>query len=257
MIITDLEGVSCVDSVDMMIADSVGYQFARKQLMLDVNAAIDGAFDGGADEVLVVDGHGTGQNFIPGMLDGRAKQLSAAEFIKCPLDGFDALMTIGCHAMAGCEKAFLDHTQNSRTWFEYTVGGKKYGEIGQQAIIAGVYNVPLVMISGDDSACKEAKILVSNIAVASVKTADVRNKANCIEVENALKKIYEAAFDGVKRYKQIKPYHIQTPTEISVTFVRNDYCDEIALKNSNLKRCGRTVVKTVDVIKCYGDIVKF
>ena len=54
-IITDLEGISCVDSIDMIFGD--GYQFACEQLMLDVNAAINGAFEGGADEVFVVDGH--------------------------------------------------------------------------------------------------------------------------------------------------------------------------------------------------------
>ena len=59
-IITDLEGISAVDSIDMMDENSEGYKLACERLMSDTNAAIEGAFAGGADKVYVVDGHGSG-----------------------------------------------------------------------------------------------------------------------------------------------------------------------------------------------------
>ena len=73
LIMTDLEGVSCVDTMDSIARDTQAYRNSCVLLTQDTNAAIDGAFLGGADRVTVVDGHGTGVNFVPGMLDKRAK----------------------------------------------------------------------------------------------------------------------------------------------------------------------------------------
>ena len=254
IIISDLEGISCVDDIDMIFVDEE-YQKARKLLMEDVNATISGAFEGGASEVYVLDGHGGGNNFIPELLDKRAKQIKFADFNCFECDEYDAAITMGCHAMAGTTEAFLDHTQSSSTWFDYKVNGKSYGEIGQQAITFGAHSVPLVMVSGDLAACNEAKSLIPNIATAIVKSAKIRNKAECLPLEEALKKISDAAADGVRRYKEIKPYKIETPADISLTLYRNDYCDDIVKNNANLQRNGRTVSKTVDTIKCHKDIL--
>ena len=78
-------------------------------------------------------------------------------------------MCVGAHAMAGTEKAFLDHTQSSTDWFEYCIAGNPQGEMAQQAYFLGAFGVPLVMMSGDAAACAEAKALVPNVAIACVK----------------------------------------------------------------------------------------
>ena len=256
LILTDLEGISGVDSIDM-IFEGEGYEIARRELMADVNVAVEGALSGGADEVYVSDGHYQGKNFIMELLTDKAIYLSCFDFVKKEASGYDALVSLGCHAMAGTENAFLDHTQNSRTWFEYTVGGTPYGEIGQQAITLGAYGTPLVAVTGDKAACDEAAALVEGVATASVKTAKGRNKADCLPTDEARKLIFEAVRDGVKRYREIKPYTVKTPTEVSVTLVRNDETDNYMAQNPNLKRCGRTVTKTVNEIKKYNDLVKF
>lgn len=253
IIITDLEGVSCVNSIDMITDE--GYIKACELLMDDTNAAADGAFAGGADEVVVVDGHGGGNNFIKERLDNRAVQLAAGEFIYSGFDCYDAVVCIGAHAMAGTERAFLDHTQNSREWFEFTVGGKSYGELGQQAITAGAFGVPIVAVSGDTAACNEAKALFPDIACAEVKTAKVRNRAECLEQAEALKLIFEAVKDGVERCKKIKPYKISLPTEKALTFYRSDMCD--TAMHEGLIREGRTIKKTIEKIENYTDVVWF
>lgn len=256
LIITDLEGVSGVDSITQM-SEGEGYEAARRELMADVNAAVEGAFSGAADEVFVIDGHYQGKNFIMELLTDKATYLPCSDFVKTEASGFDALICLGCHAMAGSEKAFLDHTQNSRTWFEYKVGGVPYGEIGQQAITLGAFGTPLVAVTGDKAVCDEAKALVEGVATAAVKTAKVRNSAECLPLEEARRLIFEAAQKGVKKYKEIKPYKIKTPTEVSVTLVRSDLTDDYIAQNPNLKRTGRTVSKTVNDIKTYNDLVKF
>ncbi len=255
LIITDLEGISGVSSIEEVQPEYENYQRTLEYLMDDTNAAINGAFLGGATDVYVVDGHCTGINFLKGALDKRAIQIPASEFSTNPPDKYDALITIGCHPMAGTTNGFLDHTQSASQWFEYKVGGKAYGEIGQQAITLGAYDIPLVMVSGDLLACKEARELVPTVATATVKTGTCRNRAECIPHIEAMKLIENAACDGVQRMDEIKPYKIQLPTEIELTLYRSDYCDEICRYSDNIIRNGRTVIKTVTKIEKYRDIL--
>ena len=72
----DLEGISGVSSPEYVLRDGFFYPTAQRLLTADVNAAVRGAFDGGADEVVVIDGHSGGKNFLPGELDVRAVQIT-------------------------------------------------------------------------------------------------------------------------------------------------------------------------------------
>lgn len=255
LIITDLEGIAGVDSIDMIDESTDGYRRACEYLMADTNAAIDGAFAGGADRVTVVDGHGSGQNFVPSLLDKRAEQISSYEFSHQTPAHYDALLCVGAHAMAGTQDAFLDHTQTSTKWFEYCINGTPQGELGQQAYCLGHFGIPLVMASGDEAACREAAWLVPNIATACVKTAEGRNRAKSLPLDEAYRRIREAACDGVMRRKEIKPLSLQFPVELKLTFCRNDYCDLVM--HEGLERNGRTVRKTIEKVDRYLDLVKF
>ena len=97
IIVTDLEGISGVDSIEMIPEKNEGYRRACEYLMADTNAAVDGAFLGGATKVTVLDGHGGGRNFIDGMLDPRAEIISAEKFCREPLEGYDAVMCVALH----------------------------------------------------------------------------------------------------------------------------------------------------------------
>ncbi len=257
LIITDLEGISCVDSIDMINEQTDGYKKACEYLMADTNAAIAGAIAGGADEVYVVDGHGGGNNFIKDSLDKRAILIPAREAATSDLSFIDACVMVGCHAMAGTEKAFLDHTQNSSQWFEYTVGGICYGEIGQQAISMGAKDIPVVCVTGDKASCDEAKALIKNVSCADVKYANVRNKAECKDLKESTELIFNAVCEGVKNYKSVPPYKIELPTEVKLTLYRSDYCDAMQSQNKYSTRSGRTFTKHVNEINCFGDIVYF
>ena len=254
-IVSDVEGISDVSSIDMMDRTSELYQQTRKCLMDDVNAAVDGAFRGGATEVFVVDGHGGGGSFIEGALDPRATQILAKDSAKMSLEIFDMAFCVGAHAMAGTEKAFLDHTQTSATWFSFSVNGKEYGELGQLAIVAGMSDVPLVMMCGDRAACEEAAALIEGITCVEVKSAQIRNECTCIPTVEAHEMIRAAAEKAVRNYKAVKPYKVTLPAAISVTFTRNDHCD--AKAKPCYKRRGRTLEKTVDTLRCHADLCRF
>lgn len=238
-IITDLEGISGIDNIDQINRGNPKHDYSLERLMIDVNAAIEGTFEGGASEVVVVDGHGGGGNFKLDMLDKRAgfqtKRLDRT---------FDAVVIVGAHAMAGTINGFLDHTQSSREWFNYWVNGRKTGEIGQCAIIAARYDLPIIMVTGDEAACFEARQFLNPVECVAVKRGIGRNNAELI-VDN------DKAFDLIKRGAKnamslvgiAKPFKPILPLDIKLELYRSDYCDEIAKKHGVERLDARTVRK--------------
>lgn len=252
IICTDLEGISLVDTVDMMQGD--GYIFACRRLEADLNAAIAGCFDGGADAVWYVDGHGSGKNIDHANIDPRAVVIR--DFYDPHIfDDCIAYMEVGLHAKAGTRNAFLDHTQSSATIHDLCFNGVPYGEFAQGAAYCGAYGVPFVMVSGDLAACEEAAALVPGIACAVVKEARGRNKAECLDAEEAEKRIREAACDGIRRASEIKPWPIQCPVEVRFHFHHTWFCDDMEKAFPHWTRVdGRTLVRTVEKIVTYRDL---
>lgn len=254
-IMTDLEGISCVTSNLVWDSNTSEYREGCIRLMADTNAAVRAAFDAGADEVYVFDGHGSGKNFIPGALDARARHVTDYDE-KGIFDGCKAFLLIGNHAKAGTERAFLDHTQSSKNWYNYYINGKTYGELAQEAAYCGAYGVPVVMISGDDAACREAKEMIEGIECAEVKTALGRHSAVALPAEEAERRIYDAALAGIRKAAEIKPFKVSLPAEIKVEYTFTHVCDEVMAHNPRVKRIdGRTVVRIVDKIEKFGDVL--
>lgn len=253
VICTDLEGISLVDSADMMSGD--GYVFACRRLEADLNAAIAGCFDAGADAVLYLDGHGGGNNLDPANIDPRAVKIT--DFNK-PDEMFRdciAYLEIGIHAKAGTQNAFLDHTQSSANIHDYCINGTAYGEFAQGAAYCGAYGVPFVMVSGDAAACAEAADLVPGIACAVVKEARGRNKAVCLDGPEAIERIRHAACEGVRRAGEIKPWTIECPAEIRFHFHHTWFCDTMAEALPHWTRTdGRTLVRTIEKVVTYRDL---
>jgi D-amino peptidase len=254
---TDLEGISGVDTMEK-VSDigTPGHRFALERLMLDLNAAVDGAFEGGATHVYVADGHGRADNFLLEMLDKRAI-MTKGKLHKLVTDGeIDAKMLVGAHAMAGTINGFLDHTLNSKALFNYIVNGRKSGEIAQAAIYMGAYNIPFIMVSGDEAACVEAKSFLGNIECAVVKYGIGRNNAKLVDLDGSLKKIKIAARDSLKLIGKIKPYKPLLPLDIRLEVYRSDMCDAIMENCKNVERLdARTVRKLVYKVESITDIL--
>ncbi|MBR5364983.1 MAG: M55 family metallopeptidase [Clostridia bacterium] len=245
---TDLEGISGVSTLDQVAS---GSRHACERLMADTNAAIAGAFDGGADRVQVLDGHGGGHNFLDGWLDPRAEIAPIDAIRTC-----DACFCVGAHAMAGTQNAFLDHTQSSVAWHDYRINGRRYGETGQLAVFAGAWDVPFVMASGDFAACAEVRTLFGNIETAVVKTAIGRNRADCLPDDEAERLIRHAAARAVKLADSVRPFHVTFPMEIAVEFNRTDYADDAMARRPDAERIGpRTVRRIIREIRGYDDLM--
>ena len=246
---TDLEGISGVAKIEQ-VAERDEYTISR--LMCDTNAAVRGFLDGGADEVLVRDGHGGGNNFPEGALDPRAKQITYHdEFI----DECDAVCVVGAHSMAGTENAFLDHTQSSVAWHDYYINGRRLGEMGQLGAFAGAHGKPFIMMSGDLSAAAEARACFGCIETAVVKYARGRNLADCIPDDEAERLIYESAKRAVRLIGEIKPFRVAFPAKIEIEYNRADYLDS-AMRSGRLERLdARRAVRWAERFDSFYDLL--
>ena len=231
---TDLEGVTGIDNIEMMARDHKRHEEALRSLMADLNAAVDGAFAGGAEHVTVLDSHGGGGNFILDRLDARAENDTKPNKKWWGIldDTYDATFFIGAHAMAGTMNGFLDHTQSSATWYNYSVNGRRMGELAQWAMVAGAFGVPMAMVSGDEAACVEARQFFHPLETATVKRGIGRNRAELVDPEEARQRIRETARRAMAIIPETHPFAPTEPMEIILEFMRADYCDAAAARGA-------------------------
>ena len=255
LVLTDLEGITGVDTIDAIPKDSPLYRDACIALMEDTNAAVAALFDAGAEAVYVLDGHGGGNNFIKEMLDPRARQVSITELAEVIAE-ISAVTLIGMHAMSGTYKAFLDHTQSSAYIHDYFYNGERIGELSQAGTFAGYFGVPCVAVSGDGAVCREAISVFPGIYTAEVKHAERRNTASSIPKSEAHELIYKACRDGYLHRADIEPMKVSLPLTVDVEFNRADTADSAVEKHPELCRIDARRVRSVkEKIESYYDVL--
>lgn len=217
----DMEGIGGVSTWQVQ-ADSKGreYEKFRRLMTMEVNAAIVGAFDAGATEVLVSDSHGDGQNIDVELLDRRARLIRAwprpLGMVQGVDDSFDAVVFIGYHASEGQPAAILAHTMTGR--MEIKLNGVTVPEAGFNAAVAGEFGVPVVFLSGDQTIGEEAKRLLGPIETVAVKQATGFYSATMMHPEEAQRVIHEGAKRGVERRAEIRPYKVAHPVKLEMIF---------------------------------------
>lgn len=215
----DMEGGSGVASAKHM-SDS-GYNRMVKILTQEVNAAIAGAFEAGATEVLVNDAHGSMTNILIEDLDERAELISGSNKHLLQMEGidesFDAVFFIGYHAHEGNEDAVMNHTIHGAVVTEIKRNGVVVGETAINAGIAGAFGVPVVLVAGDHILCQEATNFLGNIETVCVKQAIDRYAARMLAPKRSQELIRAGAKKALQRLKEIKPHVIAGPIEFEIT----------------------------------------
>ena len=169
-IMTDMEGVAgVINFCDWVFPEGRYYELGKELLTEETNAAIEGFFEAGADEIVVIDGHGPG-GINPVLLDERAEYSRGwGVFHQFGLnDNFDAIAWVGQHAKAGTKLAHMPHT-GSTDVLEYKLNGISMGEFGKCAAIAGFYGTPVIFGSGDRAFTEEARALIPQVHTVEVK----------------------------------------------------------------------------------------
>jgi D-amino peptidase len=250
---TDLEGVAGVVSfTEQSYPDAKYYEAAKKLLTAEVNAAVEGLLEAGVDDVLVVDGHGSGgivyEALHPAARLMHGRPLAPASVRSPIVATYDACMMIGQHAMAGTVDGNQNHTQSSRTIDYYTLNGRPIGEIAQFALYCGALGLPMILLSGDDAACREAEALVPGITTVPVKQGLSRGSAISLSAPEAHRRIREGVGRAVARQRDapLPPLLWEGPYVLEKRFFHTHIADGVASQPGVERVDGQTV-------RLYGD----
>lgn len=255
----DGEGISGVVHSEEMHESGRLYDEFRQLMTADVNAAIVGAFAGGATEVLVNDVHWSSLNILYDQLDERAeiirggnKKLSMVEGVQ----GFDGMFFIGYHAKVGHSHGVGNETMVGPEMYEMRMNGQAIGELELNAALAGHYGVPLIMASGDD--CLETEVSASfpDVQTAVVKKSIHRWAARCLPLALAHEKINHAAKQAVQTIDSYKAYEVAGPVELEIEWVSTAACERACLVPGAYAKSARIVAyQGADIIEAWEGII--
>jgi D-amino peptidase len=258
LIATDMEGITGVTTWDQVTPGHAEYARFRRLMTQDVNAAIRGAFEAGADEIIVADGHWNGSNILVEELDPRAKLNTGSPSPLSMMQGIDetvdGVMFVGYHARNGMPNAVLDHTWSSRTVVNLWLNNMLTGEYGLNAALAGHFGAPVIMVSGDQTACAEVEALVGDVERAIVKNATGRYSAECLPPQMTHEMIFTSAARAVSRLADgdsPDPFVLDSPIRVTVEFFTSDMADRASLLPGSRREAIRVSLAGQDMIMAY------
>jgi len=251
IVLYDMEGVSGVTRVEGTDFDAkADYEAARQSLTADVNAAIAGLKAAGATEIVVVDGHGSGNNDGPDVLESQllppAKMISRDRPFDIYMDSYDqsvdAIVAVAMHAGAGNMEGHLSHTY-TYVDTQYKVNGIPFNETMILAMGAARYGIPLIMVSGDDQLEKEIRRYLPWAKYAAGKHAMDRAKAEPFPRDEVNRRIETAAREALLALDKAQLAQITTgPFRFAVTFMDEEQARNVSwLQGAELTADAATV----------------
>jgi D-amino peptidase len=234
-IVTDLEGTAGVVSfADQSAADGRYYDAAKKLATAEVNTAVEGLLAAGVEDILVWDGHGAGgiafEELHPAARLLHGRPMPPWSRLEHVIRRCEAVAMIGQHAMAGVITGNQNHTQNSRTVDYYKLNGRPIGETAQIALYFGALGLPLIFLSGDADACREAEALVPGIVTVAVKEGVGRGAAISLSAAAARGRIRAGIAAAVRQQASapIPPLVWPGPYLLEKRFFHTDVADAAA-----------------------------
>jgi D-amino peptidase len=244
----DMEGVAGITAVEQ--TNPVGqpeYANSCRLMTAEVAAACEGAFAGGATEVVVNDSHWDMRNILheelpPSvrLIRGSLKPLSMNQGLDA---SFDAAAFTGYHAPAGTADAILDHTYSGATVYEARINGERCSEARINAAVAGSFGVPVIFLSGDQNACADIRSFLPSVETVAVKHAIGRYAANSLSPQEACAAIRAGMQRAVAAAAQRKPksYEFSSPVTLELVLTSTAKADAASLLPGSVRVDGRTV----------------
>lgn len=236
LISADMEGITGATTWDQVTPGHPEYERFRRLMTADVNAAVRGAFEGGAEEVAVADGHWNGSNILVEELDSRARLMSGSpspfSMMQGIEDGVGGVMFVGYHARQGTPHAIMDHTWSSSCVHNLWLNDLIAGEYTLNAALAGTYGVPILLATGDRAACEQISELVKSVETVAVKNASGRYAADCLAPNVTHELIQGRARQAVERLARQEspaPFVVESPIRIGLEFQTSDMADRAGL----------------------------
>ena len=252
----DMEGVSGLIHWDETGAQGPDYGLFRKLMTAEANAAIAGALEAGATEIVVRDAHDSARNILPDALRPEARLIREWNGPLSMMEGldktFDAVVFVGYHARAGTPDAVLKHTM-SLSLYDVILNGVRMPEGGWNAAIAGYFDVPVVFLSGDSAICKQIREIVGNVETVAVKDG-LGKAASMIHPAKAQLMIQNGVAAALRNLKAYKPYKPSPPYKLEIVFTD----ENLAQRASWVPGADRTEERSVAFVSGdFMDIVKY
>jgi D-amino peptidase len=245
----DMEGLTGVVAGNEVSANGPDYGHFRAIMAAETNAAIDGAAAAGATEFVVRDSHGNKTNLLPADVSPKAQLIRGASTgPKNMMEGIDASFAgaifIGYHAKAGTPNAILAHTSNGNV-IDFEINGVSLPEAGYNALVAGLYDVPVVFAAGDKAFVEQAKSLFGPVEAVATKAEIGGGAISSLSTVEAQRQIKAGVERGLRARDRMKPYKM-TPPYSMVLKVRQD---KPIYKGAERPRPGESVFRHPDLLE--------
>jgi len=215
-LITDAEGVAGVCRQDQTDPKD---QEMRQLLTGEINAAVDGLYAGGADDVIVWDGHDGSQTLSALTIHPRSKLIIGDLGVTMTLERhYAAIGFVGQHARANRKGGIMAHSYSSLGIQTMLLNGKPVGEIETRAALAGTFGTPVIFLSGDQAAADDLHAIVPEAELAVVKEGFSNYACQTLSAEAARALIRERAQRAMQKTGEIKPYKIEGPVTIQIEY---------------------------------------
>ncbi len=243
-----MEGLVGVVTDQQLGPNGFEYERFRKIYTNEVNAAIEAAFEAGATEILVSDSHGNGQGLLIEDLNPNVqlvrswpRPLSMMEGIDASYDG---IFFIGYHASTSNMNGVRAHTMSSASLTSLKLNGVAMSEASFNAAIAGHFDVPVLLITGDDAIAKEASALLGDIETAIVKWAYGFHSARTLLPDAAYALIRDKSIKALSKINTITPYKMEGPITLEVSF-KNYQPPELLAYLSTIERIDSHTIRYI------------
>jgi D-amino peptidase len=218
----DMEGIAGVVSPDQLGPTGFEYPRFREFMTAEVLAAIEGAREAGATEILVSDSHGNGLNLLIERLPADVRVVRSWPRPLGMMEGIDssfaAAIFIGYHSGTTNPAGVRAHTLSSANYAGVALNGVQVPEAGLNAAIAGHFGVPVALVSGDDVAVEEARRLIGDVEAVAVKRAISFHAASTLTPQAAQSLIKERVKAALARRTSLRPYRVTSPVRLDLTF---------------------------------------
>ena len=218
----DMEGIGGVVSSEQLGPSGFEYGRAREWMTGEALAAIAGAREAGATEIVVTDAHGNGQNLLIDLLPDDVRVIRSWPRPLMMMEGVDssfaAAVFIAYHSGTANPAGVRAHTMSSASLAGVKVNGRELPEAGVNALIAGHFGVPVVFVSGDDAAVAETRSLVGEIDAVVVKRAISFHSANTMTPKASQAAIRAGVKGALERRAGRRPFTMPAPYALELTF---------------------------------------
>ena len=228
MIRSDIEGVTGVTTYQQ--AD--GSAFGQAMLMHDLAAVIEGLLSTGQHEIVIYDEHTDGQNIDLEQLPPNVMAICGKPPYRPDWGGIDssfqAVILVGYHARSSVPDALLGHSY-SRKNLNIRINGTVLGEIGMESAIAGDFDVPVLLVTGDSAGMKEAQEILPGVRTVSVKESMGQFQALCYSPKKTTELLREAAKEIITSPPKVGPLKFEGPIALEIELAESDYLSKLKL----------------------------